>query len=170
MDNVKDSAERYSSYSLLRTMLYGCHRLEISIATSDHVRDGIDLVFSKLLDINALFLDLDRLLDTSALLVSKVIGDFTVCIEVPVVQEARSLIQIQKIFSKEESHPIIIRLLLESQRPDVFGYLDEAFVSFVCQELGRLLFVFALGCVLYCGRISLAFWITEKQQLIREQM
>jgi len=78
MDFEKSSAARYSSDSLLTILLHGCHRLEASIATTHHVRDGINLAFSELFDVDALFHDLHRLLDTSALLASEVIGYFTV--------------------------------------------------------------------------------------------
>ena len=170
MDFVETVAAGFSSISLLRICLYGRHRFEASIATSDHVCDGIDLIFSELLDVDALFRDLDRLLNTLALLAPDVIGDLTVRIEIPVVQEARSLVLIQQVFREEESQPVIVGFLLESQRPNVISCLDEALVPFVRQEFRGLLFVFALGRIFHSGRISLAFRVTEKQQLIREQM
>jgi len=170
MEFVKSVVGGFPSVSLLGVLLYAWQTFEVPIATSDHVRYGVDLIFSELFDVDALFLDLDRLLNTLALLASDVIGDFTVGIKVPVVHEARSLVLIQKVFGEEESHPIVVGFLLESQGPNVVSRLDEALVPFVRQEFSGLLLVFALGCIFHSGRVSLAFWITEKQELVREQM
>lgn len=150
------------SISLLRIVLNSTHGLKASLATFDHVRNGTKLLFIELLDVDALFLNLDRCLHTVDIFAPGNVCDFTMCIEIPVVQETRSHILIQKILSKEESHSIIIWLFVESQLPNVIGRFDEAHVPFIRQEFTGLLFILTFGCIFHSGRISLAFRIAEK--------